>query len=342
MSLPTFASCVNLITGTAAQIKPKRVRGVEELPPVWMMRQVDPDATYTTTLGHTLRDLMFYGRAAWLVLSRDGIPTERNPKGLPVRGRHVPINDVQVELSDNLADYSRVKYYVINGVQVDPEDIIWFEIEHEGILRYGADVLTKAKGLEEAAARMVATDLPAGIIYNQGSELGPHEAQDLIRTFQDARKTNAIALLQGATYESHGASSALDMQMVEARSLAATEIARLFSVPVSMVSASPSGNSTALLYSNVSQNMTNFVKQAVYPYLRCIEQTLTRDDVTASGQAIVFDVASYLRNDPEASVSWAIDLVGGGVIAVDEARSFLGLPPMDTPNTNPNLNPGEV
>jgi len=342
MTIPTFASCRQLIVGTAAQIKPKRVRGVEELPPIWMMRQVDPDETYTTTLGKTLEDLMFYGKAAWLVLSRDGVPTERNPKGLPVRARHVPVNDVQRELSDNLADYSRVKYYVINGVQVDPEDVIWFEVGHEGILTYGADVLSKAKGLEEAAARMVATDLPAGIIYNQGSELGPDEARSLIETFTKARKENAIGLLQGATYESHGAQSALDLQMIEARSMAATEIARLFCVPVAMVNASPSGNSSALLYANVSQNLTNFVKQAVYPYLRCIEQTMSRDDVTASGQSVVFDVASYLRNDPEASVSWSTQLVSGGVLTVDEARSFLGLPPEDMPNQSRNLNPGEV
>ena len=342
MSIPTFFSCRQLIVGTAAQIKPKRVRGTEELPPNWMLRQIDPDETYTTTLGKTLEDLMFYGKAAWLVLSRDGVPTERNPKGLPVRARHVPVNDVQRELSENLADYSRVKYYVINGVQVDPEDVVWFEVGHEDILTYGAEVLSKAKALENAAARMTATDLPAGIIYNQGSELGPDEARQLIETFTRARKENAIGLLQGATYESHGAQTALDLQMIEARSLAATEIARLFSVPVAMVNASPSGNSSAMLYSNLSQNLGNFIKQAVYPYLRCVEQTMSRDDVTASGQSIVFDVASFLRNDPQASVDWSSQLVGAGILDIGEARSFLGLPPMGEPNPNRNSNPGEI
>ena len=125
--------------------------------------------------------------------------------------------------------------------------------------------------------------------------------------------------------------------MIEARANTATDIARLFNVPVAMIGASPSGNASALLYSNLSQQLAIFVATAVAPHLRTLESTLS--DVLARGQSVAFDVQTYLRSDPQAAADYAIALFAAGLIDRDEARSFVGIP--SSPAAG-DLTPGKV
>jgi phage portal protein BeeE len=106
-----------------------------------------------------------------------------------------------------------------------------------------------------------------------------------------------------------------------------------------MIGASPTGNSSSLLYSNVSQNMAQFVQQACAPFINAIERTLSLDSVIATGQQIRFDVQAYLRTDPEAATAYATTLQGADIITVDEARGFLGIPSDTTVN---DLTPGRI
>jgi phage portal protein BeeE len=106
-----------------------------------------------------------------------------------------------------------------------------------------------------------------------------------------------------------------------------------------MIGASPTGNSGSLLYANVSQNMAQFVQTACAPYINAIERTLSLDSITAAGQQIRFDVQAFLRTDPEAATAYATTLQGAGVISIDEARGYLGIP---STNTTPDLTPGRI
>jgi phage portal protein BeeE len=117
----------------------------------------------------------------------------------------------------------------------------------------------------------------------------------------------------------------------------ATNIARLFNVPVAMIGASPSGNASALLYSNLSQQLAILVATAVAPYLRAIESTL--GDTLPRGQSVAFDVQTFLRSDPQAAADYAIALLGAGVIDQAEARGLLGIP--SSPPAG-DLTPGRV
>jgi phage portal protein BeeE len=129
-----------------------------------------------------------------------------------------------------------------------------------------------------------------------------------------------------------------DLQLIEARANVATDVARLFNVPVAMIGASPSGGASALLYSNLSQQLAILVSGAVAPHLRTIEDTLS-DQAMPRGQAAAFDVQTFLRSDPTAAADYAIGLYGAGLITVDEARGFLGIP---SAIASPNLSPGKV
>ena len=126
--------------------------------------------------------------------------------------------------------------------------------------------------------------------------------------------------------------------MIEARANVATDVARLFNVPVAMIGASPSGNASALLYSNLSQQLAIFVATAVAPHLRTIEATLS--DVLPRGQSVAFDVQTFLRSDPQAAADYAIALLGAGVI--DRRRGALASRHPHVAGAGGDLTPGRV
>ncbi|MGI9116379.1 MAG: phage portal protein [Gaiellales bacterium] len=338
LSIPSAAACRNLIVNTIAQLGIDKYRGADRLPAGLLLTQPDPSCTWTQTIAQTVDDLIWYGKSAWIILARDGIATDINPLGRAVRARRVCGANVEAIYSDNLTDYLNIRGYYINGTRVDAADVIYFDAGHDGILSYGARTLAAAIDLEDAARRFATVELPAGILQNVGHELGPDEAADVVSAFQAARRENAIAFLQNVEY-SRADLNPHDLQLVEARAHADTAIARMFGVPVTMIGASPTGNSSSLLYANVSQNMAQFVQTACAPYINTIERTLSLDSVIATGQQIRFDVQAFLRTDPEAATAYATTLQAAGVISVDEARGYLGIP---ATTTTPDLTPGRI
>lgn len=340
MSVPTIAACRNLICGTVAQMLVTRSRGTERVDAGQLLSQPDPSTTWAAQIAATVEDLMFYGRAAWLVLRREPASASAvNPVGLPVRARHIPAWRVEPIESEYWTDWDRRSGYTIDGKRVAARDVIWFDAAHEGALRYGARTIAQAYEIENAAKRMAAVELPAGVLENQGHELGPDEAADVVSAFQSARQTNSVAFLQNVTY-TRTDMNAHDLQMVEARAASATMCAQLFGVNPAMVGASPLGNASALLYANLSQNTAQFVQSAVGPILSVLEQTLSLETVTPRGQQVRFEVGAFLRTDPDAAMTYATQLVSAGVITTDEARSYLGIPPQGQASTD--MTPGRV
>jgi phage portal protein BeeE len=332
LSVPAVAACRNLIVGTVVQLALYRYRAGERLEPDYLTTRPDPSTTMAATLGGTVDDLVFYGRAFWRVLERDS-------EDYPRRARWTPVADVQPESKSTGGSYSVLTGYKIAGVAgtVEPADVMRFDSPIPGALDVGGRTLAAALELEAAARRLAAVELPAGTLKNEGSEISEDEAAQIVAGFQSARRENGVAFLQGVTYSRENLSPA-DLQLIEARANVATDVARLFNVPVAMIGASPSGNASALLYSNLSQQLAILVSSAVAPHLRTVELTLT--DVYPRGQSVAFDVQSFLRSDPQAAADYATGLLEAGVIDQAEARSLLGIP--TTPAPTADLTPGRV
>jgi len=340
LSIPTVLACRNLIVGAAVQMGIYGYRGSERLEPGPLLTQPDPDTTWPATLSGTLDDLLFYGRAYWRVLAFDGAGSELHPRGFPIRARWIPHGEVTPKVIADSGSYSILEGYIVAGEPelVPPDEMIRFDSPAPGVLTVGYRTLSAALAIEAAARRFADVELPAGVLQNEGTELGPDEASELIAEFQTARQTNALAFLQGITYERTDVSAA-DLQLIEARALAATECCRLFNVPVALASASPSGNASALLYQNLSTQLAAFISSAVATHLKTVEATLSLPAVTPRGQSVAFDVQAFLRSDPEAASAYARDLYAADLVTREEARAFLGIP--STSETS-DLTPGRV
>lgn len=332
LSIPSVAACRNLVVGTVVQLGLFKYRGGELLPSDYLVEKPDPSTTLAATLGGTVDDIAFYGRAYWRVLERDA-------EGYPRRARWAPVRDVTPEQVNTGGSYATLTGYKIAGLDepVPPADVIRFDSPIPGILDIGGRTLAAALELENAARRLSSVELPAGTLKNEGTELGEEEAAEIVESFQAARRESGIAFLQGVAYEREQLSAA-DLQLIEARANVATDVARLFNVPVAMIGASPSGNASALLYSNLSQQLAVLVSSAVAPHLRTLELTLS--DAYPRGTRVAFDVQTFLRSDPQAAAEYATGLLAAEVIDRSEARSLLGIPTSSAPDAD--LTPGRV
>jgi phage portal protein BeeE len=330
LSIPAVAACRNLVVGTAVQLGVFRYRAGDALDPGWLLTRPDPSTTWPATFGGTVDDLVFTGRAFWRVLERD-------VEGYPTRCRWHPVRDVTPQATSSGGSYSTLTGYVIAGVTdvVAPADVIRFDSPIPGVLDVGGRTLATAIELDDAARRLASVELPAGTLTNTGAQVSEEDGAAVVASFQAARREGGVAWLQDVEYKRESI-NAEDLQLTEARANVATEVARLFNVPVAMIGASPSGNASALLYSNLSQQLAIMYASAVAPHIRTVESTLS--DVLPRGQSVAFDVQTFLRSDPAAAADYATGLLGAGIITAAEARSLLGIPSAPAAD----LTPGRV
>jgi len=332
LSIASVAACRNLVVGTVIQLGLYRYRGGERLDADYLTTKPDPSTTLPASLGGTVDDLLFRGRAYWRVLDRDS-------EGFPRRARWTPFADVTPETRSSGGAYEQLTGYRIAGISgvVAVEDVIRFDSPIPGVLDVGGRVLAAALELELAARRFSGVELPTGVLTNVGQELSMDELDAAAQRFEEQRRKYGTAALQGWEYERADLNAA-DLQLIEARANVATDVARLFNVPVAMIGASPSGNASALLYSNLSQQLAILVATSCAPHLRVVEDTLS--DVYPRGTSVAFDVQTFLRSDPQAAADYAIALLSAEVISVDEARALLGISAVGA--SSPDLTPGKV
>lgn len=114
LSIPAVSTCRDLIVGAVVQMAPYRYRGLQRVPNGKLLTQPDPDTVWAVTIAGLVEDLVYDGVGYWLVLARDGIATERNPDGLPVRARWIPTTMIAPELTPNMGSYSRLDGYRID------------------------------------------------------------------------------------------------------------------------------------------------------------------------------------------------------------------------------------
>jgi HK97 family phage portal protein len=331
MTLPSVAACRCLIVGTVVQLERYRYRGDEQLEPDYLLAKPDPSTSWPTTIAGTVDDLLFHGRAYWRVLERDS-------EGFVRRARWTPHDDVTPLTRSSGGSYSTLTGYRIAGLrdEVPVDDVIRFDGQAPGVLETGARLLGAAIALEEKARQLASVDLPAGTLKNDrpDTDLGDDELEQTLENFEAMRAKHGVAILDGFTYTRENLSPA-DLQLIEARYHVATEVARLFSIPVAMIGASPSGGASAMLYSNLEQQLALLSVTSVGPHLAVLEATLS--DVIPRGQSVAFDVQSFLRADPRAEAETVIALHGAGIITTAEARSRLGYSSAGSP---PDLTPG--
>lgn len=255
----------------------------------WMSRP-DPRVTRQFILAWTADDLIFEGRAFWLVTSRSAAT------GYPMSFQWLPASMVETEDMAGPLWYGPSKEIMFNGYQLKTEDVIQFISPIQSLLSAGRREIEIANRLDNAAMRFATNEITAGYLQQTaGSEpLSADELGELATAWRSARSRNAIAALNGAVEWKEFSSDPSKLQLVEAREHTMRSLANLANVPGYLVGA-PTG--TGMTYQNAVESRKALYYYGAKPYIDCISQTLSMDNVLPRGRFCRLDVSEFLQQD---------------------------------------------
>jgi HK97 family phage portal protein len=263
-----------------------------------------------------------YDRAYWLV-------TERTFDGYPSSIEVMRVEDVIdtpavfVGIAENYQPPADPFYYLAR--QVPTRDVIKFYGSGEGgWLANGATAITTAAALEAATLMYSETPIPTVALKNSGPDLPAEQVDALLDAWEEARANRGTAYLNNTIDAQVMGFSARDVQLVEAKNMAATAIARLANLDPVWVGAGIPGSS--LTYANRVDLYRGLLDTALRPIMSLFEQRLSMPDVTPRGHTIKFDTTAFLRANPTELADLITKLVPLGVITTDEAKMVLDLP----------------
>ena len=320
MQVPAVARARNIICGTIGelglhsynQITGAKVQGQS------LLMQPDPALPRIVTMCWTVEDILFRGQAFWLVLEVSPVD------GRPIAARR--IDPTRVTFTTDLQTDE-----ILNGFYLDGNlcpangvgSLIMFSGVDEGLLNRGGRTIRTALELEMAVSRMASEPNPTMVIKNSGVDLPPEQVSSLLAQWKIARAQRSTAYLSGPLDVTTFGYDAGQMQLTESRLNTAAEIARLCNIPAWYINA----ESASATYSNVSQERRSLVDFSLKPYMSCISERLSMNDLTVPGLIVKFDLDDYLRGNPLEQIEVLEKMLAAGIITVDEAREEMDLAP---------------
>lgn len=260
-------------------------------------------------------------------LHPDRVVVERLPTGR-LRYRYRDPEGPEVVLTQDQVQH--VRGLSLDGVMgVDTMDI-------------ARDVVGLALGAEAYAARLFANDArPRGILTTEG-KMDADMAKALEQSWQNAYgpggNQHATALLYGGMKYQPVSSNPEQVQMVDARTAQALEVARVFRMQPHKI-----GILDRATFSNIEQQSIEFVVDTVMPWLIRFEQADMRDLITAPQQYFVEHVVEgLLRGDSKARSEFYQSAIQNGWMTRNEVRRLENLNPLsglDAPLEPQNMAP---
>tara|TARA_R110000823_G_scaffold315601_2_gene448591 strand:- start:243 stop:1343 length:1101 start_codon:yes stop_codon:yes gene_type:complete len=327
LNVPSIVRCRNLLAGTIGSIPLqyyKKSTGEEIAPPRWI-EQLSPSQPQFVTLSYLVDSLYFYG-TAYLEVVEEYAEDLR-----PARFEWVANTRVTYDL--NLSNTFVTQYYVdasprpMSGVG----SLVTFQSFLEGgVLQAGARTIKAAIDVQRAAVVAASTPMATGFLKNTGADLPPKEVSGLINAWKRARENSGTAYLTSTIdYQTIGFSPK-DMLYNEAIQNLSTEIARLSNIDPYYLS---SAQNNSMTYSNIIDERKQFVALSLQPYISCLEQRLSMNDISTAGHAVKFNLNdTFLRTDPMERLLVIEKMLTLGLITTEQAMQMEDLSPNGSGN----------
>lgn len=311
MSIPAVARGRAIITGAIARLPLVVMRGNHPHPdPGAFPQQLDETRPNFQTLLWTVDALLFYGRAWWIITSREN-------GGRPNQIRFIPEWETTVNDKGELTEaYNK---------PVNPADAIRIDGPHEGFLNYASTPVRTALRLAKAA--LVASDSPVPAVelhQTGGTPLTTSEAQELIAGYARARQNSGISYTN-STIETRTHGAHPENLLIDGRKAASLEIARALNLPAWALDA-PSENSS-MNYTNVPARARELLDYTLTPYMEAITSRLSMDDILPRGTWLRFNTDPLLFEDFKTRVEAYKTALETGIYTVEDLKAReLGTP----------------
>lgn len=204
------------------------------------------------------------------------------------------------------------------GFSLDGEDGV-------SVIRYGANVFGSAQAASAAADGTFDRGLMPTTYFKYPNWLKPEqrtEFRENLTKISGAINAGKPALLEGGMDTGTIGINPVDAQLLESRSFSVEEICRWFRVPPFMVGHSEKSTSWG---TGIEQQMIGFLTFTLAPWLRRIEQAISKDLLTPAERLRFypkFSVEGLLRADSAGRAAFYGAMVNNGVLTRDEVREL--------------------
>lgn len=248
------------------------------------MENPDPNVTRNFLLSNTFADLFFYGRCFWFVKARNATT------GLPAEFEWIPAAMVTTPNQVGPQFFGKPDSILFNGLELDPKNVICFLSPIIGLTWTGARAINIALHLDQAVDRYASLETTAGYLQQRSGEtLSGEELTEIASTWAAARKVNAIGALNDFVEFVEFKNDPTDVLNTQ-RQYEALELARIANIPPYLVGVETGG----MTYQNAQQARQDLFLFGAAPYIACIEQTLSMNNVLAPNRFVELDVESFL------------------------------------------------
>ncbi|MDF0727253.1 phage portal protein [Cytobacillus sp. S13-E01] len=359
LKIPTVSACVDLITGSIAQmpvylykqnangsiekVEDKRVSLLNHENEAEVMSAIDFKKLMVT-------DYLLRGQAfAYLGKQTETIDVGGSLEEIEelVELNHQPAKNIQVEPLHDGIKYVGAKYTKTTMTGKLIKRTRKTEFSQDQLLRVlnnpinafeGVGVLKRGKDVfEQALAEMEYTKalynngaMPKGILKTSGrlSQPAIDRLRDSWSSMYAGVKSSAktIILEEGMDYQALSMKPN-EIQISETSKETESKICKLFNVPESMIS------SSANKYNSIGQNQLHFLKHTLAPIITSFEGAFDRQLLTEQekreGYYFRFDTSELLRATEKERVEAIGEGLAKGIYTINEARQKLDLPDID-------------
>ena len=293
MSLGVITRSRDLLCSTISNLKLEMYREMwngDEMEPTplaprsWLDR-IDKSVPNNFILAWTVDDLLVTGSAYWYVTSRSG-------DGYPASFTRLPSAMITLQDQQTGVRFGPSDQMLFNGLPIDSSDVIQFLSPIEGLNSTSTRAIETAIKLEEARFRNAASAIPAGVLQQTANSepLSADELASLAAAFNLARMTNQTAALNSALTYSETSATPDKMLLIDSADYSAKDLSRATGVPAYLVGVSTG----SYAYTNATQSRIDLWTFGCLPYAKCIEETLSSDNVLPHGTKVKFDVSDFL------------------------------------------------
>lgn len=307
--VPAVAQGLQVIAGTVGTFPLRRYNSNNEAVPYGLTEQLDPAESTSTTITKLVEDLVLWPCAYLVTIARYA-------DGYPANLRYVPFEDVSTP------DYVGGPYHVLDQ-EIPARDMVVIPAHWPGLIQTGGRAIRTALVLEAAVSRIASTDLPTGIIYDDGPDLDPDKVSELLTSWENGRRRRTTGYLNRRFRYERESWNSEELALVPSRDHQVAELARLMNVPTRYLNA-PTNSS--LTYSTVEGQRRDLVDTTLRPYLVAIESRLTLTDVTPRGHRVRFALDDFLRSDTSGRYEAYTKGLAAGFLTLDEVRRLENLP----------------
>lgn len=329
-ALPVAGRCIDLLSSLVAGL-PVYGRTKEHDPPRLLApnRQAELEWPTFTTIAGTIRALLTYGNAYWVVVDRYAT------------GRPMSVCQLDPQLINVDRDRQTGELRYRSHTDEWPADRV-IHFRAHGYPGYGASAapihalsrMWQIATAENQIAHDWATrgGQPIGFLTAPTSYAGTPELarqSEAFDTYMSSRARQVPVFAPGVEFKPLSM-SAHDMELIASRQWSATEICITYGVPPHLVGVPAVESSTT--YSSALMDMSAFVRTGLAHWVNVLESALRPELGEFS-----FDLDALLRaNRRERYESYEL-AIRSGWMTVNEVRELEGLPPMPEPRQPPQL-----